>query len=206
MTRNGVNDSLLTECEPHFLDAVHTIAQFSQKAQELVRAAVKRQWEPLVASLGFDKDAVRVSDWASPDKLQRAAPTNDIYLGVKLKVSDQFEAGFYRYWTVENREVGIGTFIWIKGRQQLSLLCDRIDDVPDWPPGQPEVSWSYDINPLGSFCVYKDLTGSDLADLDPSLDDLIAYIILIMTKIKGAKRFVDCTDFDGSVLAPPSDQ
>ena len=38
MTRNGVNDSLLTECEPHFLDAVHTIAQFSQKAQELVRA------------------------------------------------------------------------------------------------------------------------------------------------------------------------
>ncbi len=208
MTANKAKDSLLTECEPYFLDAVHTIAQFSQKTQELVRAAVQRQRGPLVASLGFGDDAVNLTDWAYPDKLQRAAPTGTICLGVKLKVLDRFQAGFGRYWTVENRATGIQAYIWVKGRRQLSQLGDQIDELPDMPPG-PEEPWSFGPDSDGSYFISKDLAGSDLDNIDAHLDELIAYYIVLLTKINGAKRFIDYRDFNESEFAsdaPPPDE
>lgn len=52
------------------------------------------------------------------------------------------------------------------------------------PPG-PEESWNFEVASDGSYFISKNLTGSDLDNLNDHLDGLIAYITLLMTKIGG---------------------
>ena len=114
--------ALLAECEPYFLDGVHTISRFAERTQEIVREAVDRQWDSLVEALDFTEDEIALLDYWDPVKLQRAKPTDGISVGVKLKVSDLFEAAIYRYWVVEEKATGIEVWTWIKGRARLDQL------------------------------------------------------------------------------------
>ena len=104
MANKVAHDVLLAECEPYFLDGVHTIVHVAQRTQELVREAVERHLGPLVKALGFSSDEISLSDYWNPDKLQRTKPIDAICIGVKLKVSDLFEGYIDRYWIYEKDE------------------------------------------------------------------------------------------------------
>lgn len=189
MANRTAHDALLAECEPYFLDGVHTIAQFAQRTQELVREAVERQWDPLVQALGFSDDEIALVDYWYPDRLQRAKPTDNVCLGVKLKVSGVFQAVIYRYWVVDEKATGFEAYTWVKGRTRLDRLSKAIDDVPDEPPG-PADSWEFDTYDDGTYSISRDLGALELGELDLRLDEFIACYIRVMTKVGGVKRFL----------------
>jgi hypothetical protein len=101
MAKKTAYDAFLTECEPYFLDGAHTIAQFAQRTQAIVRKAVEHRWDSLVEALGFTENEATLVDYCDPDKLQKAKSTDGVSLGVKIKVSDLFEAGIYKYWLID---------------------------------------------------------------------------------------------------------
>ena len=76
MAKKTAYDAFLAECEPYFLDGVHTIGQFAQRTQEIVREAVDRHWDSFVEALGFTEDEIALLDYWDPDRLQRAKPTD----------------------------------------------------------------------------------------------------------------------------------
>lgn len=186
MANRVAQDGFLADCEPYFLDGVHTIAQFAQRTQEIVREAVERHWSQLVNALGFSEDEVNLLDYYNPDKLQRVKPADVICLGVKLKVSNVFEAAIYRYWTIEEKHTGIEAYTWIKDRKKLDQLGKKMDDLPDAPPG-PEDAWDFDQDNTGYY-ITRWLGKSEVGEIDARLDELISYYITLMTKAGGAKR------------------
>ncbi len=184
-----VREDFLADCEPYFLDAAHTIAQFAQRNQEIVRRAVEQRWNGLVSSLGFEKGEVDLLDYWVPDKLQKAKPMDEIGLGVKLKVADRFEGGIYRYRAVEERDTGVAAYTWIKGRSRLDQLSKQIDNLPDSPPA-PEDAWDFATSSYGSYFITRSLNEIELHDLDTRIEELIAYYSSLMTKLGGVKRFL----------------
>lgn len=189
MSKRTTQDALLAECEPYFLDGVRTIAQFAQRTQEIVRDAVERHWEPLVGALHFPEDRITLVDYWQPDKLQKAKSADDgVFIGVKLKVSDVFKAGVYRYWD-DDAATGIGVYTWIKGRAKLDQLGKEIDDLPDLPP-PPTDSWIFDTWDSGTYYFHRNLAEFGVGELEVRLDELIAYYIGVITRIGGVKRFL----------------
>ena len=190
MAKKSADDALLAECEPYFPDGVRTIAQFARHTQEVVRAAVDKHWASLVEALGLPEDDITLLDYWCPDKLQKAKPTDEICIGVKLKVSDLFEAGIYRYWEVEDEKAtGIDAYTWIKGRTKLDQLSKAIDDLPDAPP-EPEGSWEFFTGTNGTFFIRRVLGDADIGQLDLRLDELITYYIRLLTNIGGMQKYL----------------
>lgn len=188
--KENATDAFLADCEPYFIDGVYTIAQFAQRTQDMIRKVAERRWKPLVEALGFEEDQVSLLDYWYPDKLQKAKPTDEIDLGVKLKVSDVLEVGIYRYWRVEEKETGVEVYTWIKGRTKLDVLSKTVDDLPDEPPG-PESEWDFWTSNSGTYFVTRSLQRPDLTELSSRLDDLITYYIDLVAKVGGVKRFLD---------------
>ena len=189
MARTNARDTLLAECEPYFLDGVHTIAQIAQRTQSIVRQAVERYWDKLAEAFRLPVDQIALVDYSEPDKLQKAKPTDGIYLGVKAKFSNVFEAAVYRYWEVAEKASGVGVFTWVKGRTKLDQLGTEIDDVPDEPAG-PADSWTFDTWDNGTYYFHRKLGEVEIGDFDVRLDELITYYIGVMTKVGGVKKFL----------------
>jgi hypothetical protein len=187
MARKTANGKFLTECEPYFLDSVHTIAQFAQRTQEIVREAVEHRWDALVVALGFPGDKVSLVDYCYPDKLQKAKPTEEVNLGVKVKCSNVFEAGIYRYWDVGDRSTGIAIWMWVNRRTALDRLGKAIDNLPDEPPGPPD-SWSFLTHGNGTYFIVRELGEVEIGELDLRLDELIVYYIGLLTNVGGVKE------------------
>jgi hypothetical protein len=195
MAKKTAYDAFLAECEPFFLDGVHTIAQFAQRTQEIVRDAVDRRWASLVEALGFTKDETALLNYWEPDKLQRAEPTDGISVGVKFKVPNLFEAGIYRYWIVEEKATGIEAWTWIKRRTQLDRLSKELDDAEAAFP-EPDDSWNSSTNSIGTYFITRKLEQSEISQLDVRLDEFLTYYIDLVTKVGGVKKFLS---------SPPSD-
>jgi hypothetical protein len=191
MAKSKAHDGFLVECEPYFLDGALTVAQFAQRTQEIVRHSVERQWESLIQALGFGQDEVALLDFWDPDKLQKAKPTDDLRLGVKLKVGNLLEAPIYRYWTVENRVTGIEAFTWIKSRTGLNQLSKKLDDLQDVP--EPHDAWDFYTGGTGVYFINRPLGKSELTAVGPRLDEFITYYIALMTKVGGVKHFLSET-------------
>jgi hypothetical protein len=189
MARRTTDDGLLVECEPYFLDGVHTIARFSQRTQEIVREAVNRHWDSLVEALGFAYDEVSLVDYCYPDKLQKAKPTDEVNLGVKIKFSDVFEAAIYRYWEVDEKSSGIAIWTWVNRRTTLDRLSTEIDNLPDEPPG-PADTWSFDTGSNGTYFIVRELGESEIGELNLRLDELVAYYIGLVTNVGGVQKFI----------------
>jgi hypothetical protein len=188
MAKKTAYDALLAECEPYFLDGVHTISRFAERTQEIVREAVDRQWDLLVEALGFTEDEIALLDYWDPVKLQRAKPTDGISVGVKLKVSDLFEAAIYRYWVVEEKATGIEVWTWIKGRARLDQLSKALDDADVFP--EPDDPWDSSTSSTGTYYLTRELEESEIGDLDLRLDEFITYYIGLVTKAGGVKNFL----------------
>jgi hypothetical protein len=182
-------DAFLAECEPYFLDGVHTVARFAQRTQEIVRDAVEGRWASLVRALGFTEDEIALLNYWEPDKLQRAEPTDNICIGMKFKVSNLFEARIYRYWIVEEKATGIEAYTWIKGRTQLDQLSKEMDDADAAFP-EPEDSWDSSTSSIGTYFISRKLEQSEISQLDVRLDEFITYYIELVTKVGGAKKFL----------------
>jgi hypothetical protein len=189
MKKRTTGDPLLAECEPYFLDGVHTIAEFARRTQDVVWEAVDRHWGPLLKALGFSEKEVARSDYCWPDKLQKATPTDAISLGARLKASDLLDMAIYRYWVVEEKQTGIEAHIWIKGREKLDRLGTAINDLPDpFPP--PEDSWDSGPWSSGTYFIQRVLAKPEIAQLDSRLDELVSYFIHLLTKAGGARKFL----------------
>ena len=163
------HDPLLAECEPYFLDGVHVIARFAQRMQELAREAVEQHWDALVEALGFSDDKLTLVDYCDPDKLQKAKPTDGLWLGVKVKFSNVFEVGIYRYWDVDENSTGVAIWTWVNPRTTLDRLTKKLDDLPDEPPG-PVDSWSFFTSTSGTYFIQRDLEESEIGELDQRLN------------------------------------
>jgi hypothetical protein len=181
-------DTFLVDCEPYFLDGAQVIAEIARRNQALVRKVVERHWDPLVEALGFPEDDLVLLDYWEPNKFQKVNPTDGISLGVKLKVSDCFEAGIYRYWVVEEKETGIAAYTWIKGREKLEQLSKKIDDADAFP--EPDDSWYSDTNSLGTYSIYRVFEEAETGELDIRLEELITYYIRLIAKVGGVKKFL----------------
>jgi hypothetical protein len=187
MAKRTADDALLADCEPYFLDGVLTIARFAQRTQQLVRKTVDRHWDSLVEALGFQEDEISLLDYWDPDKFQKVLPNDGACIGVKFKVSNLVEGGFYRYWEVEEKSTGIEAYLWIKVRSKLDQLGKEIDGVPDEPPG-PRDSWDFYTSNIGTYFMRHELGESEIGELDLRLDELVAYYISVMTKVGGVKK------------------
>lgn len=187
MTKKTARDAFLADCEPYFLDAVHTIVEFARRTQEIVGEAVDRHRGPLFQALGFPEDEVVRSDYSWPDKLQKTKPTDGLNLGTKLKVSDRLETAIYRYWEGEEKKTGICAWIWIKGRRDLEGFRKAIDSVPF--PESDDV-WDEDFESGGGYSVWRELKDSEIAQLASKLDEFIEYYIHLLTEIGGARKFL----------------
>ena len=182
-------DNFLFECEPYFLDGALTVARFAQQTQEIIRHTVEGRWELIVEALGFTKNEVDLLDYWYPDKFQKAKPMDEIYVGVKLKLSDRFEGAIYRYWIVEQRETGFGVDTWIKGRTKQHQLSSKIDDLPDLPPG-PEEAWNFYTSRYGTYFITRSLNDADFREPRLRLEELISYYITVMRKAGGVKHLL----------------
>jgi hypothetical protein len=191
MAKKTSIDPFLAECEPYFLAGAQTIAQFARRSQEDFREAVEKRIPELVEALGFDEDEVDVLDYWYPDKLQRAKPSEEICLGVKLKSSDLFEASFDRYWwmTEGKEQIGIQAWTWIKSRAKLDQLATAIDELPDQPPGSQN-DWDFEISGDGTYYIIRVLQRSELDEFGVRLNEFIDYYIRLVKKVKGVKRFL----------------
>jgi hypothetical protein len=187
MAKSKAYDGFLVECEPYFLDGALTVAQFAQRTQEIVRHSVERQLESLLRALGFGQDEVALLDYWEPDKLQKAKPSDDIRLGVKLKVASLLEAPIYRYWTVENRDTGIEAFTWIKSRTGLNQLSKGLADLPDVPDRD---AWEFYTGSTGAYFITRPLKTSELSEFGQRLDEFVTYYIGLITKVGGVKQFL----------------
>lgn len=183
------HDPLLVECEPYFLDGVHVIARFAQRTQELVREAVEQHWDALVEALGFSNDELTLVDYCYPDKLQKARPADELNLGVKIKLSNVFEAGIYRYWDVDDNSTGVAVWTWVNRRTTLDRLTKRINDLPDEPPGLVD-SWSFCSGDNGTYFIFRNLEKSEIGKLNVRFAELISYYISLMKKVGGVKTFL----------------
>ena len=188
MTKTNKSDQLLDECEPYFLDGVHTIAQFSQRTQSVFRDAVERHRAALSVALGFSDNEISPLDYCEPDKLQKAKPTDGLCIGVKLKFANLFEAAIYRYWDVDPRTTGIAIWTWINRRPALDRLSREVDALPDDPP-EPVDSWGFDFGKNGTYYIYREFAESDIGELDSRLDELITYYAVLLRKVGGVRRF-----------------
>jgi hypothetical protein len=128
---------------------------------------------------------VALLDYWYPDRFQKASPTEEINVGVKLKVSDLFEAGIYRYWRNEERKTGIEACTWIR----LDHLRKEVDGFPDEPPG-PEDAWEFWFSSNGSYFITRSMREPELVELGFRLDELMMYYISLMTKVGGVKHFL----------------
>lgn len=188
ITQSTTHDGFLAACEPYFLDGVHTVAQFAQRTQKAVRRAVELRKGPLVKALGLKADEVTLLDYWSPDKIQKAKPTEEIGLGVKLKVSDWFESAIYRYWKIQEKDTGIEAFTWLKPRTQLDEFVKKMDNLPDEPPGR-EDAWEFWKSNIGTYFITRSLNESEVSELAARLDEMITYYLNLMVKIGGVKQF-----------------
>ena len=149
-----------------------------------------KHWNPLVEALEFPEEDITLLDYWNPDKFQKVKPTDGIRIGVRLKVSDLFEAGIYRYWEVEDEKAtGIDSYTWIKGRTKLDQLSKAIDDLPDAPP-EPEDSWEFCNGTNGTYFISRVLGDADISQLDLRLDELITYYIRLLTNIGGVQKYL----------------
>jgi len=187
MAITTATDALLVACEPYFLDGVLTIAQFAQRTQALVRKAVERHRGPLVEALGFTDDEIAVEDYCYPNKLHKANPSDAVSLGVRLKVSNLFATGIYRYWKVEKKASGVEAYTWIKGRAKLDQLSTEIRQLPDMPPPPTDSC----IDSFDGICyITRELGASEIGEVDLRLDELITDYICLLKKVGGVKRFL----------------
>jgi hypothetical protein len=191
MPKKTDNDTFLTECEPYFLDGVHTIGQFATRTQDIVRNAVERHRESLIRALGFADDEVAVLDYWWPDKLQKAKPTDYIWIGVKLKVSDAFQAAIYRFWVAEDKATGVEVWTWIKGRKMLDQLCNALEDGDAFP--EVTDAWEAYTGNDGSYFINRTLDQSAVSELGLRLDEFITYYINLLRSVGGIKKFLPST-------------
>lgn len=189
MGKKTAYDAFLAECEPYFLDGVHTIAEFARRTQEIVREAVERRRVLLVEALSFTEGEIALLEYWYPDKLQRAKPTDDIWGGVKFKVTNVFEAAIYRYWVVEEKATGIEAWTWIKGRAKLDQLGKELDGS-DYEFPEPSDSWDSSISGMGTYYITRKLKESEIGELDLRLDEFITYYIGLVAKVGGVKKFL----------------
>jgi hypothetical protein len=181
-------DTFLVDCEPYFLDGAQVIAEIARRNQALVRKVVERRWVPLVEALGFSEEKLVLLDYWEPNQFQKVTPTDGIYLGVKLKVSDCFEAEICRYWVVEEKETGIAAYTWIKGRANLDQLSKEIDDGDAFP--EPDDSWYSNNNPSGVYEIGRVLGEAEIGELDIRIEEFITYYTGLIAKIGGVKKFL----------------
>jgi hypothetical protein len=187
MPNKTATDALLADCEPYFLDGVHTIAEIVRRTQEIVHDAVNRNWSLLVDGLGFPDGRIVCRDFCDPDKVQKVKPTEGISIGVSLKITDVVEAGFYRYWE-PNERPGVTAYIWIKGTG-INELSRALDNFPDaWP--DPEDAWSSETKRNGAYNLLRELSDSEIIRPDSVLDELIIYFISLLTKVGGLEKFL----------------
>jgi hypothetical protein len=188
MAKKTSIDALLADCEPYFLDGVQTIAEFVRRTQEIVQAAVDRHRDPLLEALKAPKDAAW-RGYCLPDKLQKTTPGGEIRVGVCLKIPDVLEAGFCRYWEPGERP-GIFAYIFGLGSNRLGALGKVIDnDLDDYPWPEPEGAWDSEVDTYGYY-FWRELSDSDLGQLDSLLDELITYFINLLAKVGGVQKFL----------------
>lgn len=137
---------------------------------------------------GIAGDKIALLDYSDPDKLQKAQFTDGILLGVKLKVSDQFEAAIYRYWVVEERATGIEAWVWIKERAKLARLGKALHDACSLP--EPKKAWGSCTSGTGTYFLAWEFEESEIGDMDLRLNEFITHLICRVTKAGGVKRFL----------------
>jgi len=188
MPKSTSPNSILIDCEPFFLDGAQVVAEFARRNQTLVRKAVELRLDPLAEALGFAKDDLVLLDYWEPNRFQKVNPTDGISMGVKLKVSDYFEAAVYRYWEVEEKETGIAVYTWIKGRAELDQFSKEIEDADAFP--EPEDSWYSVRNSIGTYFICRILGTTEFAELDLRIEEVVSYYIRLLAKVRGVKRFL----------------
>ncbi|MGA2186343.1 MAG: hypothetical protein ABSH47_25285 [Bryobacteraceae bacterium] len=188
MAKKTSTDALLADCEPYFLDGVQTIAEFVRRTHEILQMAVDRHWDPLVEGLGSPKDLLP-RDYSIPDKLQKAKPGEEIELGVCLKIPNVLEACFSRYWQPGERP-GIRACIYGLGGKKLGALGAAIDnDLKEYPWPEPEEAWDSEADSNG-YWFWRELSDSEVSQLDSLLDELITYFIDLLAKVGGVRKFL----------------
>jgi hypothetical protein len=185
MTKKTARDAFLADCEPYFLDAVHTIAEFARRTQEIVGEAVDRHRGPLCQALGFPEDEVVRSDYSWPDKLQKTKPTDELDLGTKLKVPDRLETAIYRYWWGEEKKTGICA--WIRIKVDIEGFRKAIGNVP-FP--ESDDLWDEEFESGGVYYLWLVLKDSEITQLVSKLDEFIEYYIHLLTEIGGVRKFL----------------
>jgi hypothetical protein len=181
-------DTFLVDCESYFLDGAQVIAEFSRRNQALIRKVVERHWDALVEALGFPTDDLGLLDYWEPNKFQKLNPTDAISLGVKLRVTDCFEAAIYRYWAVEDKETGIAAYTWIKGRAKLDDLSQKIDITGAFP--EPNDHWESFTSGTGTYFLSRKLDAFEIGELDIRLEELVTCYISLIEKVGGVKKFL----------------
>jgi len=188
MPTTNTESSFLSDCEPYFLDGVHTIAEIVRRTQELIRSEVDRKSDVLLASLKLTAAEVSFRDYCTPDKLWKVKPPDEIQVGTCFGYRDVFEGGVFRYWG-PNEKPGIGAYLWLADRSQGTALGQTIEELPDPFPDPAEV-WDSEIAGC-RYSFWREISNSEFTHLASLLDELIAYLSHLLNEVGGVRRFLN---------------